>query len=95
MIALKLEVPELRCVHEVVCCCPHLVSLLCALTLEELFTTMKPAERIGRTIVGWKVELVEAWDTGAGAMNRVLVLVTEGGGNRCEVGQRGIGGLCL
>ena len=94
MITLKLEVPELSCVHEVVCCCPHLVSLLCALTPEELFTTMKPAERIDGTIVGRKVELVEAWDTGAGAVTRVLVLVREGG-NRHEVRRSGIRGLCL
>ena len=62
MIALKLEVPRLSIVDKVVCRCPHLVSLLRALTPEELLTPMKPAEWIDGTTVSWKVELVEAWD---------------------------------
>jgi hypothetical protein len=84
MVTLKLEVPKLSVVHKVVCCCPHLVSLWCALSPEELLTPMKPAKRIDGTIVGWKVEFVEARNTGTGAVTRLLMLVWERG-NRREV----------
>ena len=64
------------------------------LTSKKLLAPMKPTEQVDGTIVSWKVELVEAWDTGAGAVTRVLVLVREGE-NRCEVWRGGICGLCL